>query len=212
MFDKARYIVVEGPSGSGKTSFAKKLAEHLHAHTALESLETNPFLGRFHQNQERWLFSSEVAFLFQRIDALNYAWPLIQDEQRVVSDFLLQKDAFVAGLYMSAEENVLYQRLYETICPAPPLPDLLIYLQATPPTLLERLRRQGYEIERKITEADLSRNVERHARFFFEFTACPLFIVDAERLNPIENEDDFQMVVKHMKAMRGFREFFGYAG
>jgi deoxyguanosine kinase len=211
MFEKARYIVVEGPSGSGKTSFARKLALHLQVDTALESLEASPFLGRFHQSQDRWLFSSQVAFLFQRIDVLNAAWPAIEQGRRVVSDFLLQKDAFIAGLHMSADESALYERLYQTVCPSPPLPDLVIYLQATPQTLLDRIRRHGYEVERKITETELTRNVERHARFFFEFTDCPLFIIDAERINPIENEDDFQMVFQHLQAMRGFREFFGYA-
>ncbi|MFZ1319202.1 MAG: deoxynucleoside kinase, partial [Candidatus Nitrotoga sp.] len=68
LFDKYRYVVVEGPIGVGKTSLARRLAEHYEATALLEKPEENPFLARFYENPERHALSTQLFFLFQRID------------------------------------------------------------------------------------------------------------------------------------------------
>ena len=109
MLDKARYIVVEGPIGAGKTSLARRLAGHLKAATMLEEAETNPFLGRFYQDRERWGMSAQLGFFFQRLDQLAaHARDIAAgSEQRVVSDFIFEKDRLFAETNLNAEEFAL---------------------------------------------------------------------------------------------------------
>lgn len=213
MLDKARYIVVEGPIGAGKTSLATRLAQYLQADTLFEQPEANPFLARFYQNAERWAISTQLSFLFQRIDQLAALAQDAADTPRIVSDFLLDKDPLFARLNLADEERALYERIFEAVKPAaPPRPDLVIYLQARPDTLMERIRKRGMEAERRITEAYLERVADHYARFFYDYEAAPLFVVDAGVLNPVDSEADFELLIDRLRNMRSYREFFAYAG
>jgi len=214
MLDKARYIVVEGPIGAGKTSLARRLCDRLPAEGMFEQPEANPFLGRFYQNADRWAMSTQLSFLFQRIDQLaaHVATPPAEADRRVVSDFILDKDPLFAGLNLAEEELTVYQRIFDAMKPpAPPQPDLVIYLQAKPDTLMDRIRRRGMDAERRITEHYLERVAERYARFFYQYDAAPLFVVDAGVLNPVDKEEDFELLLDRLRNMRSYREFFGYA-
>ncbi|HRP74464.1 MAG TPA: deoxynucleoside kinase [Rhodocyclaceae bacterium] len=213
MLDKAQYIVVEGPIGAGKTSLARRLAERLDADTVFEQPECNEFLGRFYQNLDRWALATQISFLFQRIDqlALLGAEGAAMD-RRLVSDFILDKDPLFASLNLPSDELRLYQRIFESMKPIHTRkPDLVIYLQAKPETLIGRVHQRGMEAERRITESYLERVAERYARFFYEYDAAPLFIVDAEVLNPVDLDDDFDLLLERLRNMRSYREFFGYA-
>lgn len=210
MLEKAKYIVVEGPIGAGKTSLARRLTERLSATPVLEQPELNPFLARFYQDMERWALPTQLSFLYQRIDlleALQAAEP-----QRIVSDFLLDKDPLFAGLNLGDDELALYRRLFDSMKPrVTPAPDLVVYLQAKPETLIERVRKRGLEAERRISESYLERVADSYARFFYEYQAAPVFIVDAEVLNPADHDEDFELLLERLRNMRSFREFFGYA-
>ncbi len=213
MLDKARYIVVEGPIGAGKTSLARRLAERLDADTVFEQPERNEFLGRFYQNLDRWALATQISFLFQRIDQLALLSGNDGNaDRRIVSDFILDKDPLFASLNLPADELKLYQRIFESMTPASTRrPDLVIYLQAKPETLIGRVHQRGMEAERRITENYLARVAERYARFFYQYDAAPLFIVDAEVLNPVDLDDDFDLLLERLRSMRSYREFFGYA-
>lgn len=213
MLDKAHYIVIEGPIGAGKTSLARRLAERLDAETVFEQPERNPFLGRFYQDPQRWALPTQLSFLFQRVDQLAALAERADAHPRVVSDFVLDKDPLFAALNLADDELALYRRIFDSMQPAAVLhPDLVIYLQAKPETLIERIRRRGAESERRITERYLEQVAERYARFFYDYEAAPLFVVDAEILNPVEQDDDFELLLDRLRNMRGYREFFGYAG
>ncbi|TVO59734.1 deoxynucleoside kinase [Denitromonas halophila] len=212
MLDKAKYIVVEGPIGAGKTSLARRLAHRLEADLILEQPELNSFLPRFYQDMSRWALPTQLSFLYQRVDALKRLVGEDVAGRRVVSDFVLDKDPLFAELNLDPEEFALYRRTYDLVVPAPtPKPDLVIYLQAKPDTLIERIGRRGVEAERAITAHYLERVAERYAKFFYQYDACPLFIVDAEILNPVDQADDFELLIERLRAMRSYREFFGYA-
>ena len=213
MLDKARYIVVEGPIGAGKTSLARRLADRLQAEAVFEQAELNPFLGRFYQQSERWNLATQLSFLFQRIDQLS-TLSAIEGERRVVADFLFDKDHLFAEQNLSPDELALYRRVHDGLQPRnAPRPDLVIYLQARPDTLMERIRKRGLDAERHITEAYLQQIADRYTRYFFyQYEAAPLFIVDAGQLNPVDNDEDFEMLLARLRDMRGYREFFGYGG
>lgn len=212
MLDKAQYIVVEGPIGAGKTSLARRLAQRLEAEVVLEQPERNPFLGRFYHNMERWALATQMSFLYQRIDQLTVLATAADAGQRVVSDFILDKDPLFADLNLPVDELVLYQRMFNATRPDNVRrPDLVIYLQAKPETLIGRVLQRGLDAERRITENYIERVAERYARFFYDYDAAPLFIVDAEVLNPIAEDDDFELLLERLRNMRSYREFFGYA-
>ena len=211
MLDKARYIVVEGPIGVGKTSLARRLADHLQAPTLFEKPEENPFLSRFYQNMERYALQTQLFFLFQRMEQLR---EVMQDDLfsgRLVADFLIDKDPLFASMNLTDDEYALYRQIFTSLKLQAPAPDLVIYLQADADTLAERVRRRGIDAERRISEGYLARVVERYARFFYQYDASPLFIVNAEELNPVDSDEDFALLIERLGQMRSFREFFGYA-
>ena len=211
MLEKARYIVVEGPIGAGKTSLARRLADHLQAPILLEKPEENPFLARFYQNMERYALPTQLCFLFQRIDQVR---DVVQNDlfaQRLVSDFLLDKDPLFASLNLSDDEYNLYRQIYLALKPQAPAPDLVVYLQAEPDTLIERIRKRGVETEKRIGEAYLARVTDSYARFFYSYDAAPIFIVNADQLDFVEDEENFQLLLQRLYDMRSYREFFGYS-
>ena len=211
MLDKANYIVVEGPIGAGKTSLARRLAERLQAETLFEQAEFNPFLTRFYQQPERWAMATQVSFLFQRLDQLA-GLGAVGEGRRVVADFLFDKDRLFAEQNLSEDELALYRRIHDSVHPtATPKPDLVIYLQAKPDTLMERIRKRGLDAERRITELYLQQVADRYTRYFYQYDAAPLFIVDAGQLNPVDRDEDFELLLERLREMRSYREFFGYA-
>jgi len=207
---KYRYIVVEGPIGVGKTSLARRLAERLDSALLLERPELNPFLTRFYQDMDRFALPTQLFFLFQRIQQLRELAQLDLFKRVTVSDFLLEKDPLFARLTLSGDELHLYQQIYDSLKPQAPKPDLVIYLQAQPATLWERVRRRGAEFERPITPEYLATLADSYARFFYHYAGGPVLIVNSERLNFVRQDEDLDLLVERVDAMRGGREFFNW--
>jgi len=206
--ERLQYIAVEGPIGAGKTSLAKRLAERLSAEPVLERPEENPFLARFYQDMARYALPTQIFFLFQRARQLEPLAQLDLFARPVVADFLIEKDPLFAHATLSGDELVLYQKIYDSLRPQAPAPDLVIYLQAQPDTLAERIRRRAASYERAIGEGYLALLVESYARFFHHYAAAPVLIVNSENLNFAAREDDFELLVERMHAMKARREFF----
>lgn len=206
--NRFRYLVVEGPIGAGKTSLAKRLGARLSADLMLEQPEENPFLARFYQDMPRYALPTQLFFLFQRARMIE---PLKQPDmfgRATVSDFLIDKDLLFARITLSGDEFALYQKIYDALRPQAPFPDLVIYLQAQPAALLERVKRRAAGFERGISDEYLALLAESYARFFYYYAASPLLIVNSENLNFVEREADFELLVARVRAMKGRREFF----
>jgi len=202
------YLVVEGPIGAGKTSLARRLGARMGAELLLEQPAENPFLARFYQDMPRYALPTQLFFLFQRAKQVE---PLAQTDmfrRPTVSDFLLDKDPLFARITLSSDEFALYQRIYDAMRPHAPVPDLVVYLQAQPSILVERVKRRAALFERGISDDYLAMLAESYARFFYHYDASPVLIVNSENLNFVEREDDFELLVAQIRGMKSRREFF----
>jgi len=211
-FARFRHIVIEGPIGAGKTSLARKLADRFGARPVLEDPSGNPVLERFYRDSRRYALQTQLFFLFQRI---NHLRDLAQSDlfsQVTIGDFLLDKDPLFARLTLDDEELRLYRHIYDSLSPQAPIPDLVIYLQAQPDTLVERVGRRGIDMEAGISESYLRSVAEAYSQFFHHYDAAPLLIVNTEHLNPIEREEDFALLVRQIAELRGRRSFFSLGG
>lgn len=207
-FDQFHYVVVEGPIGVGKTSLATRLAEHLGADTLLEKPDENPFLTQFYNDPSRYALATQLFFLFQRGNEVRDLAQMDLFSQSTVSDYLFDKDPLFARLNLNDEEFLLYQQIYKTLQLQAPEPDLVIYLQANPDTLIERVQRRGKSYENGISDDYLERLSQSYSDFFYHYDAAPVLIVNNENLNFVDGDEDFNLLLNRIEEMRGPREFF----
>ena len=205
---KYRYIAIEGPIGAGKTSLARRLAEHTGAELMLEQPENNPFLAGFYQDSGRWALAAQLFFLFQRVNQLAGLKQLDMFARPTVADFLFDKDPLFARVNLNDDELALYQRIYDHLSPQVAVPDLVICLQAPVDTLIARVRKRGAAYERGINEDYVTRLNAAYGRFFHEYNAAPLLIVNSKNLNFVDRPSDFALLLERIEGMRGVREFF----
>ena len=203
-----RYIVIEGPIGVGKTSLAKRLAETLSADLILEQAESNPFLERFYRDPVGAALPAQLHFLFQRVQQLA---SLKQDDLFAsirVSDYLLEKDRLFARVTLDEAEFGLYDQIYSRVVSDPPRPDLVILLQAPVDVLLQRIGRRGIKAEQLIERAYLERLNEAYARFFHDYDAAPLLIVNAAAIDPTSNDADYDELLGAIRRMKRGKLYF----
>ncbi len=205
--EKFRHIVVEGPIGAGKTSLAKRIANASGAALMLETPDENPFLPKFYRDMPRYALPTQLFFLFQRIHQLAELKQPDMFKGVTIGDFLIEKDPLFARMILSDDELALYEQMYRHLKPQAAAPDLVIYLQAHPDTLIERVKRRGAAYEQPISEAYLVKLSERYTRFFHHYEAAPLLIVNADHFNFVDVDDDFALLLKHVREFRGKREY-----
>jgi deoxyguanosine kinase len=205
---KYRYIVVEGPIGAGKTSLARTLSQRVGAVALLEEPDANPFLPGFYQDRARYALPAQLYFLFQRASQLRALSQPDLFSGITIADFMIDKDELFARLTLSDDEFALYRQVYAQLKPQAPVPDLVIYLQASSETLVERVGRRGVDYERNISDDYLAQLAENYARFFYRYEAAPVLIVNSENLNFAEQPADLELLLQRIAGMRGPREFF----
>ncbi len=209
--DAPRFIVVEGPIGVGKTSLATRLADSFSAELVLEHLTENPFLERFYRSGRRAALPAQLFYLFQRarqIEGLRQA-DLFAPVR--VADYSIDKDRLFAELTLDREELALYDQICEKLDIDAPVPDLVIYLQASVDTLLSRIARRGIGYERLIDRAYLEKLNEAYARHFYSYDEAPLLIVNASGIDLVHSDSDYERLFQQIQRTSGGRHFFNPA-
>jgi deoxyadenosine/deoxycytidine kinase len=204
----SRFIVVEGPIGVGKTSLATRLAESLSADLILEEAHANPFLERFYQEGRSAALPAQMFFLFERARQIENLRQSDLFSNVRVSDYIFAKDNLFAELNLSPDELNLYNQVVASLNVDAPVPDLVIYLQASVDSLVERIARRGIGIERAIERRYLEKLTEAYARFFHAYDDGPLLIVNASQIDLVNNELDYDQLFQQIEKTTGGRHFF----
>jgi deoxyguanosine kinase len=193
-----RFLVVEGPIGVGKTSLVRRLAAQFRVETLLEGAEENPFLKRFYENPREAALPAQLFFLFQR----SRQWGgLVQNDmfrQHLIADFMLEKDRLFAQINLDDDEMRLYEQVYDHLTLHAPPPELVVYLQAPVEILMKRIKQRARPQERTITPKYLKRLCDAYADFFYYYDRSPLLIINAAEINPVERDEDFQLLIQHI--------------
>ena len=194
LFDQPRFIAVEGPIRAGKSTLARILADTLHARRIVEPVH-NPFLDRFYQGQPGMGFATQMWFLMERYEQQRE----IEDfSTPVVADYLFEKDKIFAYINLTDAELDLYNRYYQQFRAEIPTPELVIYLQASPEALQQRIRRKGVSGERAISEKYVEQVAAAYEHFFFHYSASDLLIVNTSDIDFVNNNHDLQLLLKRL--------------
>lgn len=194
-----RQVVVEGPIGVGKTSLVKRLVDSLGYSSLLEDPDDNPFLERFYRDPRGAAFATQLHFLFQRSKQLE---SLRQGDlfsgRGLVADFLFAKDRLFAELTLDRHELALYDQVYNRLSMEAPRPDLVVYLQAPVPVLMQRIRRRNRPSEQDLDVDYLQRLSDAYTQFFYHYDQSPLLIVNAAEINPVDKDGDYQLLLERI--------------
>ena len=205
---RAGYIVVEGPIGVGKTSLACRVGASLSADLVLEQALQNPFLERFYRNPRAGAFPAQLYFLFQRAQQLAALKQQDLFASTRVADYLLDKDRLFARVTLDEAEYALYEEVSKKLDIQAPKPDLVVYLQAPVDVLMERIAKRGIGFEQHIEREYLERLNEAYARYFHEYDATPLLIVNAANIDPVNNQSDYDELFSAITRMKKGRLYY----
>jgi deoxyadenosine/deoxycytidine kinase len=197
------YIAIDGPIGVGKTSLAELLAKEFNGTTLIEEVDTNPFLPKFYEDIRKYSFQTQLFFLISRFQQQKDMFQQELFSSTIVADYLFAKDRIFAYLNLSEDELGLYEQVYRLLDTRIPRPDLVLYLQASTDTLLERIKKRNKSFEKSIGEDYLEKLVEAYNRYFFYYSDTPLLIIDTTDIDFVNDPADLTNLVREIRSMKG---------
>ena len=197
-----RYIAIEGPIGVGKTIFAQILAKELTGRVLLEKAEENPFLAKFYHQPEQYAFQTQLFFLFSRYRQQQELFQLDLFSKSTILDYLYAKDKIFASINLNDEEFNLYQQIQQLLTAQIPKPDLVIYLQAEPKTLFQRIKKRGRDFEKEIEEEYLQVLIENYNQFFFNYNESPLLVIQTDDIDFVKSREELEDLLKQIRLMK----------
>ena len=197
-----KFVAVAGNIGVGKSTLVEMLCVRLGWEPFYEPVTENPYLEDFYKDMSAWSFHSQVFFLTHR---LRSHYKLGQHPSSVVQDRSVYEDAeifaynlFLQG-YIHQRDYQTYRDLYETTSRLLPPPDLVVYLRASVPTLLNRIERRGRNYERTITPEYLHGLNNLYEQWIENFTLCPVLSVPADELDYVSHSGHLRLIVEKVQ-------------
>lgn len=198
------YIGIAGNIGCGKTTLTELLAKHYGWEPRYETVVDNPYMDDYYKDLGRWSFAMEVFFLKERFkDVLSFK----DSEKIVIQDRTLHEGVFVftANNYeqgnMSDRDFETYMELYEIMMEKVELPDLMIYLRASVPHLVENIQKRGRVYEQKIPIEYLQGLNDRYEDFIRNKYRGKVLTIDVDKLDYKERAEDFRSITEKIDAM-----------
>ena len=192
------HIAISGNIGSGKTTLTEKLANHFQWEAEFESVENNPYLADFYEDMDRWAFHLQIYFLNSRINQIKR---IQKSDKSVVQDRTIYEDAYIfaQNLHVSGHINERdyqnYLSIFNSMIDMVRPPDLLIYLRADIPRLIERIQKRGRDFEDAM-RIDYLKNLNSHYEdWIANYNLGKLLIIDVNNLDFVENIEDFGTIV-----------------
>jgi len=204
-----KLVVVAGNIGTGKTSLTERLGARLGWRTSYESVADNPYLADFYGDMGRWSFHLQVFFLGHRA---QQHLALAQCSESAIADRSIYEDAHIFARALHAMGNLserdyeAYRRVFEQIVSGLPRPDLLIYLQAPVPVLLERIGRRGRDIETGISPDYLSLLESYYEEWIQAFDLCPVLAIRTQDLDFVHKPRHLATVIQRIQDKLSGRE------
>ncbi len=196
---RRQYIAIEGVIGVGKTSLATLLAEHFGARLLLEKFEENPFLKDFYQNPRQFAFPTQLFFLLNRYRQQQDIPQRDLFHDILITDYVFAKDRIFASLNLEDRELFLYDKIASLLEQDITRPDLVLYLQSSTERLMHNIRTRNRDFERSMTEEYIRALNEAYNRFFFNYTDSPLLIINATKIDFVNNKQDFEELLKQIQ-------------
>src|SRR5579864_1003698 len=196
-FQPPRTIAIEGPIRVGKSTLARVLADRLHARRIFDP-EDNPFLADFYREKPGSAFRAQMYFLIERHRRVSEV-QLGEASAPLVSDFLFEKDKIFAYINLDNEELKLYERYFEMFAADLKPPDLVIYLQATPEVLRDRIAKKKSPAEKQISRAYLEEVVRAYEHFFFRYSSSDLLVINTSEIDFVERNADLQQLLRRLQ-------------
>ncbi len=197
------HIAIAGNIGSGKTSLTALLANHYGWEAHFEEVDDNPYLADFYEDMQRWSFNLQVYFLNSRFSQVN---EIRRMEKDVIQDRTIYEDAYIfaPNLYdmglMGKRDFDNYAQLFELMSSLVQAPDLLIYLRASVPKLVEQIQTRGREYENNIRLDYLKRLNERYEAWIEQYNKGKLLIINVDEHNFIKNKSDLSFIIDKVDA------------
>jgi deoxyadenosine/deoxycytidine kinase len=193
-----KHIAIAGNIGSGKTTLAEKLAKHYNWTPLYESVDHNPYLRDFYEDMKRWAFHLQIYFLNSRF---NQVRQIRESKKTIIQDRTIYEDAhiFAANLHKSGLLNntdyQCYLDLFNSMTSFVQPPDLLIYLKADIPKLVEQIQKRNRDFESQIRLDYLKTLNEHYEKWIKEYKHGKLLVIDVNKIDFVERVEDFSMIV-----------------
>ncbi len=193
--EKLRFIAVEGVIGAGKTTLTDMLSKTIGASVLLEEFEQNPFLEEFYDDPRRFAFQTQIFFLLSRFRQLQELRQVDLFRQRIVSDYLFEKDRIFATLNLSEKEMKLYDGIARLMEREIPVPDLVIYLQASTKRLMHNIYKRGRSYEKNMDPEYIDGLNDLYNTFFFHYNKAPLLVINTDEIDFQHKESDYHDIL-----------------